>query len=194
MARNTVYVLGLDYTVRDEIGWDKAVTHILAGSATPFQVDAERRVRSANGTVDMPWPLIIRLNYWKPVPNLREINLDSRATSSQILRRDGYTCAYCGEYATTADHIYPKSRGGGWTWGNLVAACESCNSFKADRTPEEAGMKLLWMPHANNNRFAGVQAKVWKILDAETFNDDYNEKLVEAVMFEGMMPELRSGR
>ena len=46
----------------------------------------------------------------------------------------------------TVDHIVPRSRGGGLTWENAVAACLRCNHRKANRTPEEAGMELLVMP------------------------------------------------
>ena len=180
--QKTVYVLGLDYDVKAEIPWDEAVTHILQGKMTPFKVDETRRVRSAGGTVDMPWPLIVRLNYWVKVPRPREINLDTRASRSEILRRDGYTCCYCGGPGTTIDHIIPKSRGGGNTWGNLCAACRDCNSAKDNRTPEEAGMKLLWMPHTSRNRFSAVQNEVWRILDSE--NGGFIE---EAVLFEGVL-------
>ena len=30
---------------------------------------------------------------------------------------------------------------------NLVTACAVCNGRKADRTPEEAGMPLLYLPY-----------------------------------------------
>lgn len=182
--QKTVYVLGLDYDVKDEIPWDEAVTHILRGKMTPFKVDETRRIRSAGGTVDMAWPLIVRLNYWVKVPRPREISLDSRASRSEILRRDGYTCAYCGDLAAdTIDHIIPKSRGGGDTWGNLTAACKPCNSAKDNKTPEEAGMKLLWMPHTARSRFSGVQSEVWRILAEE----DEGGFVAEAILYEGML-------
>ena len=38
------------------------------------------------------------------------------------------------------DHVVPRSQGGTSRWTNCVAACESCNARKADRTPEQAGM------------------------------------------------------
>ena len=44
------------------------------------------------------------------------------------------------------DHIVPKSHGGKFTWLNLVATCRTCNHKKADRTPEQAGLKLLSKP------------------------------------------------
>lgn len=68
-----------------------------------------------------------------------------------VLRRDGYVCAYCGRHASTVDHVVPLSRGGARTsWLNTVAACggssRSCNARKADRSPEEAGMRLRFEP------------------------------------------------
>ncbi len=65
-----------------------------------------------------------------------------------VLARDHRTCAYCGGHATTIDHVLPRSRGGGNTWTNTVAACERCNGRKGDRTPAEAGMRLRTEPKA----------------------------------------------
>jgi len=42
-------------------------------------------------------------------------------------------CAYCGAPATTWDHIKPVSQGGETTPGNIVPACQSCNSSKKDK-------------------------------------------------------------
>lgn len=68
-------------------------------------------------------------------------------TREKVLRRDKHTCAYCGDHADTWDHVMPVSRGGLNTWDNTVAACRGCNGVKANRTPEEAGMRLLWEPY-----------------------------------------------
>lgn len=175
----TVYVLGLDYEVKAEIPWQEAVIHLLSEKVdpvtntaikkmSPFMVHPTKRVRSAGGNIDMAWPLIVSLNYWVTVPPRAKVSLESRATGHQILRRDGKTCAYCGGYANTVDHVVPASRGGLWTWGNLVAACERCNQKKADRTPEEAKMKLLWTPHVNVRGYKDVQDEVWKALDGSS--------------------------
>lgn len=160
----STFVIGLDYDVKGEIHWTSAVTGLLDGIYSPFKGHATRRVRSAGGTVDMPWPLIVRLNYWVDVPYRRAPDLHTRCSRLKVLRRDGWTCAYCGQYARTVDHVFPESRGGAWTWGNLVAACNPCNETKAARTPEEAGMRLLWDPRVDDGQYAGVQAEVWRIL------------------------------
>ncbi len=72
-------------------------------------------------------------------------------SKAKLFRRDRMTCAYCGERFADGDlqceHIVPQSRGGRWTWMNLVAACALCNGRKADRTPEQARMPLLYLPY-----------------------------------------------
>jgi 5-methylcytosine-specific restriction endonuclease McrA len=71
-----------------------------------------------------------------------------------LFRRDNYQCMYCGtkhvQMDLTRDHILPRSKGGRDIWENVVAACHRCNHFKADRTPEEAGMELLAVPFRPN--------------------------------------------
>lgn len=53
--------------------------------------------------------------------------------SAAVLARDNHVCHYCGDHATTADHVVPKSKGGTDAMSNLVAACRACNSGKRDR-------------------------------------------------------------
>ena len=48
----------------------------------------------------------------------------------RVLKRDNYTCMYCGQDATQVDHIIPRKRGGGHDLDNLVACCSPCNSRK----------------------------------------------------------------
>lgn len=72
-------------------------------------------------------------------------------TKAKLLRRDRCTCAYCGqiflEKDLEAEHIVPDAKGGPYAWMNLVAACRLCNHRKSCRTPEQAGMPLLYMPY-----------------------------------------------
>lgn len=104
--------------------------------------------RSEKGMVRIPAVAILK-NY---VSTPRKTNAFNTATLRTILVRDGFRCRYCeckiGMKSGTKDHVFPRSRGGPDTLTNIVAACKSCNNRKADRTPEEAGMKLLSQPRA----------------------------------------------
>ena len=72
-------------------------------------------------------------------------------TKRKLYRRDRGLCAYCGERITEndaeAEHIIPNSRGGKYTWMNLVVSCRPCNQRKGNRTPEMANMSLLYAPY-----------------------------------------------
>jgi 5-methylcytosine-specific restriction endonuclease McrA len=46
-------------------------------------------------------------------------------------------CVYCGNPATTRDHVIPRGRPGWDDPDNIVLACSWCNFSKGDRTPEE---------------------------------------------------------
>lgn len=72
-----------------------------------------------------------------------------RPTRFTLFKRDHGLCAYCGKVAQhpTAEHVMPESRGGAYSWTNLVTACLRCNTRKGARTPEEAGMPLLYVPY-----------------------------------------------
>ena len=50
------------------------------------------------------------------------------------LEGSNYTCHYCNNPATTADHILPVSKGGGHELSNLLPACVRCNSGRQDKT------------------------------------------------------------
>jgi len=56
-----------------------------------------------------------------------------------ILKRDQYTCMYCGRKAPDVvlhvDHKVPRAMGGGNDPDNLITACESCNLGKGASTP-----------------------------------------------------------
>lgn len=65
----------------------------------------------------------------------------------KIWRRDNFTCQYCGiKDDLSIDHIFRESKGGKLIDENLVTSCRKCNSKKNNRTPEEAGMKLITDP------------------------------------------------
>ncbi|MGY0577218.1 MAG: HNH endonuclease [Paraglaciecola chathamensis] len=86
----------------------------------------------------------------KVTPPSGKVPLNNR----YLFRRDNYLCMYCGQKfripELTRDHIIPRAKGGRDTWTNCASACNRCNCFKADRTPEEAGLSLIAVPFTPN--------------------------------------------
>lgn len=68
-------------------------------------------------------------------------------TKKGVLRRDNYTCAYCGRSATTVDHVVPRMLGGESSWTNLVASCFDCNQKKGHKTVKQFGQAPQWNPY-----------------------------------------------
>ena len=134
-----VLVLNASYEPINVCAARRALILILKGVASAEE-DASSHVHSYNRLVALP--SVIRLLEYRRIPQ------QSRALSRKnILLRDRYTCQYCQKVLNsgelTLDHVIPRSRAGETTWENLVASCNPCNNRKGNRTPEEAGMKLL---------------------------------------------------
>jgi len=79
------------------------------------------------------------------------------------LSKVGESCAYCGQPATTFDHVIPKRIAdffdAGW---NLVPACYSCNQAKRD----DIKIELIRTPGESPYEDAAVWAVVYNFLDA----------------------------
>ena len=90
-------------------------------------------------------PEIVVLTKYDSLPS-REVKF----TRQSVFQRDRYICQYCGKKfkkeELQKEHVIPKSQGGSNEWDNIVSACEPCNSSKRDRTPKQAGMKLIKKP------------------------------------------------
>jgi 5-methylcytosine-specific restriction endonuclease McrA len=75
-------------------------------------------------------------------------------SNKSLFRRDRNICAYCGmsmrNVDLTRDHVTPRAQDGRNIWTNVVTACASCNKHKDNRTPEQAGMQLLYIPYTPN--------------------------------------------
>ncbi|GHF30251.1 MULTISPECIES: HNH endonuclease [Streptomyces] len=118
----------------------RAVVLVLQDKAVVERAHPGLRVRAS--AVEMPVPQVIRLCRYVRVPFRQRAPWSRRG----VLVRDRHRCAYCGQRATTVDHVVPRAHGGQDTWLNTVAACAADNHRKADRTPEQAGMRLLSRP------------------------------------------------
>ncbi|MGO4201088.1 HNH endonuclease [Rhodococcus sp. TAF43] len=158
-----VRVLNATYEDFDLVPAARAVVTLAAELAVTLVEHAPRfLVRSQH--IAIPLPRTIQLLEYVHTPPRPVVDDDTRATFPAILARDHHRCAYCGgRGANTVDHVYPRSRGGGDTYGNLVAACADCNGRKTDRTPEEADMPLLWIPRAPRDDVKRQRA-IWRDL------------------------------
>lgn len=109
-------------------------------------------------------------------------------TRHNIFERDKSTCQYCGRVFDrkdlNLDHVIPRDRGGPTTWENIVCSCIPCNTRKGNRTPQEAGMRLVRKPRRPKWRpFLHVQVGLpahdqWRhFIDLAYWNVELGEEL-----------------
>lgn len=138
MATNVATALEIDgQTHIRPVTWEEWLTlPIRAG---------DNAVHTVRGAIRVP-TVIVSMNFAK-VPKKRP-----RLCSKSIRERDGNRCQYTGKLLHpdegSLDHVVPRSRGGTDTWENLVWSAKDVNQRKADRLPQEAGLKLLTVPRA----------------------------------------------
>jgi len=107
--------------------------------------DYDLAIRTSNMTIRAP-RVIIQPNYSKmPV-------VTPRPTKESIRKRDGGICQYTGKALSwkegNIDHVIPRTKGGRNTFENMVWCHKDINSKKADKTPDQAGLKLIRKPKA----------------------------------------------
>lgn len=135
--------LNADYTPMDIIPWQDAVSLWYLNKVE--MVESYAGVTLKSPSISVPCPAVVRLKtYTKEKSRVPYSRMN-------VLIRDQFQCQYCARALTlgqlTIDHVIPKSKGGQKTWQNSVSSCYPCNSKKADRTPEEAGMTLRSKPY-----------------------------------------------
>lgn len=135
-------VLDISYRPVNVVCWKRAICLEYMDKADVLEY-YDQTVDSPTGSFYIP--AVLRVPHLLQVVKRRRVK--NSLSRKNILLRDDYTCQYCSSRENlTIDHVIPISRGGEWTWQNLVAACSRCNSKKGHRTVEEAHMKLLKSP------------------------------------------------
>lgn len=85
----------------------------------------------------------------------------SKKLRFEILKRDNFTCQYCGRAAPEVklhvDHIKPVAKGGTNHHANLIAACIDCNYGKSDRLIEDSSIKGTLSYTQIENRYHACQ-------------------------------------
>lgn len=156
-----VLVLNQDYQPLSICSVQRSVKLLFLEKAELLHDDPDKVIRTVND--EFSYPSVIRLRRYIRLPYAK-IVLSRR----NIMKRDRYTCQYCGiKSDLTLDHVIPRSRGGEDSWENLVTACNHCNVKKGNRTPDEADMPLNVEPYRPvhitffQNLLGGVQED-WK--------------------------------
>jgi len=155
-----VLVLNQDYSPLTVCSAERAFLLIYAEKAERVHDDPEMTIRTVTQVFKMP--SVIRLQDYIYVP-YKSVLLSRQ----NVFKRDRHECQYCGSgKELTLDHVIPRSRGGSSTWSNLATACKKCNSYKGDRTPEEAEMPLATAPFKPSyvmfvRNFSGFTSKEW---------------------------------
>lgn len=96
-------------------------------------------------TVVIKMPSVVRF-----LAGLRGTRRGVKFSRLNVFQRDSGKCQYCGTKVKlsefTYDHVIPRAQGGGTSWTNVVTSCVPCNQHKGNRTPAQAGLKLLSEP------------------------------------------------
>jgi 5-methylcytosine-specific restriction endonuclease McrA len=163
MVAQSILLLNASYEPLTVVTLARAVKLLLRDRVEA--VSAEH-VLIASAAETLAVPQVLRLKFYAHVPQRHAPSWTRRG----VLARDEYACAYCGRHFAlrdlTVDHVIPVAQGGLSTWGNTVAACARCNQRKADRTPHEAGMKLLVEPKTPRASYlvaSGDVPAAWKV-------------------------------
>lgn len=124
------------------VDWMEAVTLVYLKKADVLE-HHDDFVSSPSTTIQLP--AVARL---KRV--VARTKTDVKFSRLNVYTRDGFRCQYCGTKRTMKhlnyDHVIPSSKGGKTVWENIVTSCIPCNLNKANKTPEQAGMRLMRHP------------------------------------------------
>lgn len=92
-------------------------------------------------------PKVLVLSDYDRMPRL-----EVRFSRHNVFLRDKFTCQYCAkvlpETQLNLDHVTPREKGGRTTWENIVTSCFRCNTRKANKLPDVAGMHPRSKPFA----------------------------------------------
>ena len=131
-----IYAEDGSFRVFDGAGW-------FAFSKDLETAPGSRVIRTVSQQVVVPTVLLLR-GYDRMLMQEMKFNRQN------LLERDDFRCQYCGKNfpvkELNMDHVVPRDRGGGTSWENVVISCIKCNSKKSNRSPKEAGMRLLKEP------------------------------------------------
>jgi len=157
-------VLNQDFTFLGVCDWKDSISAVYCGKAI-IEEEFENEVHSVS--ITMKIPAVIRLKRYVKIlyERISYVSYNKR----NVHLRDNFICQYCSEKKIQSklgiDHILPESRGGLSNWINTVSCCSNCNTLKGNRTPQEAGMKLIRIPSKPKSFREIVRIKLGELHD-----------------------------
>jgi len=145
IKNKSVLVLNADYSILSITSLQQILKKYCAGRIQILKCLGDRILHPSLDIIGIP--VVVKIKNYKYVP-FRPVKLNRK----NVFQRDSHRCQYCAraleKNELTLDHVIPKSHRSfpGHVWENIVTACKKCNNLKANKTPEEAGMRLLKHP------------------------------------------------
>lgn len=100
-------------------------------------------VKTVSKKIRIP-TIILTTNFSKTIFKKKPLTLNN------IRIRDKDTCQYTGRKLKagegSVDHVLPKSKGGDYSWGNLVYCDKEINKIKGNKLNSDIGLQLLREP------------------------------------------------
>jgi 5-methylcytosine-specific restriction endonuclease McrA len=139
----SVLILDIDYRPLRIASWRDAFCDNILGKLEIVEYSTDRTIKGVHR--EWPMPSVARV-----MKRFKREKLLVKFSRLNIYSRDDFKCQYCGERfpseELTFDHVIPRAAGGRTEWTNIVTACVADNARKANRSPEQAGMRLLSKP------------------------------------------------
>ncbi len=163
LEKNVVLVLNRNWQAVNTTTPAHAFCQMAAGNALGLDMDQEASMYPVDWEKwlalpvrDFDWsvgvvrgqlrvPRVILSTHYAKVP-MRHPKFSYQA----IRDRDNGRCQYTGRKLEkdegNIDHVVPRSKGGATSWSNCVLSCKRVNNRKGDRSPHEAGLRLMKNP------------------------------------------------
>lgn len=159
LLQQQVVVFSKNYLPLTKINIKRAIVLLITGQAESLDFGNTQLWEVRSPSIVLQVSEHIRLTVSNPERHWKVPPVNRR----EVLKRDNYTCQYCGSTRRlTIDHVVPRSKGGTHTWDNVVAACERCNSAKGDRLLHSTGMVLKTKPKAPIHPTVAFAEQFWK--------------------------------
>lgn len=180
-------VLDATYEPMYRTTWEEAISMIHKGLVYTV-AEYEDDIHSVKLTMRVPAVVVFK--------SPKKVHKRSvKFSRENLYLRDEGRCQYCGDAVARSgegdsrfqyEHVTPRAQGGQTTWENIVVACNDCNQRKGNRTPEQAGMKLLKQPVKPRNlpgvyrsamRYKDHMPEIWRtFLDWEYWEGELDEE------------------